>query len=111
MSSPKIFNEPVLTTLRREKEKIEKGDGSLPIKKSWKKVLEEDEKQLDLLEKRRGVIFKTQRQSVPIHSTFSIKKQANGQGKVVMNYKKPSMKEHNTSMVQSPYHRSNTAGS
>ena len=28
-----------------------------------------------------------------------------------MNIKKPSMKEHNTMMVQSPYHRSSTVGS
>ena len=45
MSSP-VFDEPILKQLRRmaENEDTKAGDGSLPIKASWKKVLEEDEK-------------------------------------------------------------------
>ena len=56
-------DEPILTQLKREKQMADQGDGSLPIKASWKKVLEEDEKQLDLLQGKRSHIFQTARPS------------------------------------------------
>lgn len=36
----------------------------MPIKSSWQRVLEEDEKQLDLLQGKRGHIFEQQRHSL-----------------------------------------------
>ena len=92
MSSPKQFNEPILQQLRREKQIAEKGDGTLPIMASWKKVLEEDEKQLDLLQGKRGHIFESKRTSM--QPVLSSKKKL-----------LPSMKAHNTKALLSPHQR------
>ena len=62
-AEPQNSDEPILTQLKREKQAADLGDGSLPIKASWKKVLEEDEKQLDLLQGKRSHIFETARPS------------------------------------------------
>ena len=92
MSSPRTFDEPVLQQLRREKQVCDQGDGSLPLKASWKKVLAEDEKQLDLLQGKRSHIFQTSRLSV----------QPDGSAKKTL---LPSMKTHNTQAILSPHRR------
>ena len=94
MTSPKTFDEPILKQLKREKQMAERGDGTLPIKTSWKKVLEEDERQLDLLQGKRGHIFKASRHSV----------QPAAKKKLL-----PSTMAHNTNAMLSPHRRnSNT---
>jgi len=60
MYSPRnVFNEPILTSVKKQQKtnfkraNIQVPDGSLPTKASWQKIIAEDERQLDLLQGRR----------------------------------------------------------
>ena len=49
ISQPLMFNEPILNKINREKPAFAQADKTLPFTASVKKVLEEDDRQLDLL--------------------------------------------------------------
>ena len=69
--SPRNFDEPVLKEAKRRQNDYKallsgNRDGSIPVKKTFKQLVAEDEKQLDLLQSQRRKIFKSVRQSQPM---------------------------------------------